>query len=402
MKKILIIQLDYCFENANTIIIERIFHQLKQDYDVDIATYDAKGANHQFVSDLNCIKTVKYYSLNTAMNTANLGIGDVLRICFSKIKGKLTQSKIDYKNVYYFKKQLSQNIRISDYDLIISFSNPFSSHYAASLISKEYGIPWIAYYFDPFFSNATLGEKGIKKRKCLEERITEQAKCLCMTYPTNADYIEKNFQNSDSICKVEMPGIRKEMHISDINHCGKIAQCYFVGNLYSDIRNPDLVISLFSKMNSVADLFFVGGFYGEMPILTENKYSNIHYLGKKSHEEIIEIYKKADVLVNIGNQITNQMPSKIFEYISTGRPIINFYKTSKCPTLKYTKKYPLCLNIFEEELIRNPEITVNRINDFIRKTSGSYLSSEEISELFEENLDTSVAKELKRRIEELL
>ena len=42
MKKILIIQLDYCFENANTIIIERIFHQLKQDYDDKILSIGFK------------------------------------------------------------------------------------------------------------------------------------------------------------------------------------------------------------------------------------------------------------------------------------------------------------------------------------------------------------------------
>lgn len=399
-KRILVIHLDYCFENANTIIVERILHQLNQDYDVDIATYDVKGANHQYGSDLERIKTVKYYSLNRAMNTANLEIGDVLRICFCNIKEKITKSKFDEKNVYYFKKQLCKKIRISDYNLILSFSNPFSSHYAASLISKEYDIPWIAYYLDPFFTNATFDKNGLKMRKHLEERITGHAKTLYLTYPINEDYIENEFENRDLIRRIEMPGIRNEIHVSDTNQCGEIAQCYFVGNLYSDIRNPDSVISLFSKMGNVAELFFVGGFFGDIPMLTENSYANIHYLGKKSQGEIKEIYKTTDVLVNIGNLIINQIPSKIFEYISTGKPIINIYKTLKCPTLKYTKKYPLCLNIYEEDMISCPEKTVKIIDDFIRKTRGRYLSSQEINEMFWGNLDASVTKDLKSKIEE--
>jgi len=43
------------------------------------------------------------------------------------------------------------------------------------------------------------------------------------------------------------------------------------------------------------------------------------------------------------------MPSKTLEYINTGKPMVNFYKFTNCPTLYYTKRYPLALNLFEEE-----------------------------------------------------
>jgi hypothetical protein len=41
------------------------------------------------------------------------------------------------------------------------------------------------------------------------------------------------------------------------------------------------------------------------------------------------------------------MPSKTLEYINAGKPIVNFHKLPDCPTLHYTRRYPLCLNIFE-------------------------------------------------------
>ena len=74
------------------------------------------------------------------------------------------------------------------------------------------------------------------------------------------------------------------------------------------------------------DLYFVGELYRSFNDDIKNISKNIHFLGKKRKEDIIRIYQEADILVNIGNSIDNQMPSKIFEYISTGKPILNFYK----------------------------------------------------------------------------
>ena len=37
----------------------------------------------------------------------------------------------------------------------------------------------------------------------------------------------------------------------------------------------------------------------------------------------------ADAFVNIDNELIDFMPSKIYEYISFGKPIINFYKKSR-------------------------------------------------------------------------
>ena len=56
----------------------------------------------------------------------------------------------------------------------------------------------------------------------------------------------------------------------------------------------------------------------------------------------------ADILINIGNSVPVHMPSKTLEYINSRKPMVNFHKLPNCPTLHYTRRYPLCLNIFEE------------------------------------------------------
>jgi len=76
-----------------------------------------------------------------------------------------------------------------------------------------------------------------------------------------------------------------------------------------------------------------------------------------SSQIIHDIYNQADILINVGNAIPEFKPSKIFEYISTGKPIVNiYYPGSKDEVLN---KYPLILQI-----ARQKEMTTSLLNDF--------------------------------------
>lgn len=202
--------------------------------------------------------------------------------------------------------------------------------------------------------------------------------------------------------KAEMPGIHTDMYVGGKKKHKFPIQCYFIGNLYADIRNPKWVVELFACLENVADLSFVGGCYGDKNVLNEIKGKNIHYLGKKKQKELMEIYEEADVLINIGNLVTNQMPSKIFEYISLGKPIINIYKNKECPTLEYTKKYPMSIDIYEEDIKSNISEVAQVVKFFFQKCSDLSVSREEINNLFDENRDSSVAGRLIEEIERLI
>ena len=76
----------------------------------------------------------------------------------------------------------------------------------------------------------------------------------------------------------------------------------------------------------------------------------------------------ADVLINIGNSVPVHMPSKTLEYINTGKPFVNFYKMDDCPTLYYTKRYPLCLNMSEKDT--DLDAAAQRFIDFCVSSKG--------------------------------
>ena len=373
-ERILVVCPDFYIESANTLIIDRICRFLAEHYTLNIVSFFQKDSQMLDKKELELID-IPFYSFKSQTNTAKLNVGDFFRLFFLSIKSKSSLSNLDDKNTFFYLRELEKKIDIHDYSLIISFSSPFLAHMIASKLSAKYGLPWLAIYFDPFFSNVTLKKKGLVKRKKAEEAIMHNAAKIMMTYPTSSDYIGK--------------GTRKKN------------KCFFIGNLYKDIRNPEKVIGVFGLLKNYADLYFVGAFYGDQ-IKVSDVPVNVHFCGKRTSREIEKIYNEADFLVNIGNSIINQMPSKIFEYISTGKPIINVYKKRNCPTLKYLKKYDLALNIYEGDIEKDAENVADTIKVFLAEKSGSLVDQSVIRNVYADNTDCNVAARIIEQMQLLL
>ena len=60
---------------------------------------------------------------------------------------------------------------------------------------------------------------------------------------------------------------------------------------------------------------------------------------------------EANVLVSIGNSDVSQTPSKIYEYIASGKPIIHFYQKEEDPVVQILASYPMacCIQQLEED-----------------------------------------------------
>lgn len=401
-KKLLIIDIEYYpLHNANTSIVKRIISLIGEQYDIVLTTQNIAKAPLTEIESKVTIYRTPIHSLNQTINTGENGFVDLIKMMVFKAAFVLKRNSIDEKNAYFFVKEVCKHIDVNNFDLILSFSNPFESHLCASILSKKYGIPWIAYYLDPFFTNATLPSGNIIARKKAEENFLSNASKVIMTYPTNEDYLQAGVEFKEKIIKAEMPGITFDNVIISENLSRKVCKCYFIGNLYKDLRNPESVVNVFSMLAEFnIDLFFVGGYYGASIDFEKMCSKNVMFLGKKTLKEINEIYIDADILVNIGNLTDNQMPSKIFEYISTGKPIINIYKMKNCPTLKYLRKYPLSLNIFENDLLNDISKFANIIKEFCYRNKGKVVSTEYIKNNYLANTDIMVSKFLCAQIEE--
>ena len=93
-----------------------------------------------------------------------------------------------------------------------------------------------------------------------------------------------------------------------------------------------------------------------------------------------ELQEKADVLVNTGNTCDNMVPSKIFEYMNTGKPILNICKNRESPVLRYFDKYPLALTLFEDELdMIKQTATMER---FLTQNVGKHVAQMDVLSIF--------------------
>ena len=122
----------------------------------------------------------------------------------------------------------------------------------------------------------------------------------------------------------------------------------FTGWLCSEIRSPRYFLDIARHLDSRFRIVFMGK---ECELLRErfdfDTKAEVVTLPNQPYQVALNAMADADILINIGNSVPVHMPSKTLEYINARKPIINFHKLPDCPTLHYTRRYPLCLNIYE-------------------------------------------------------
>ena len=168
------------------------------------------------------------------------------------------------------------------------------------------------------------------------------------------------FQNYLEKCTPvdELPGLYLDSLQSKTEGIGR---CLFAGSLYKGIRNPDKVIEIFSKIPHLK-LKVAGNLNDCVDILS---HKHIEYLGLLGELQIIDQLQRADFLINIDNQdLGQQPPGKIIEYMQLQKPIINFYLRSSLSG-STLKKYSLTSKSYLEiNLADDIDANIKKINNF--------------------------------------
>ena len=388
MKKLLILAYEYFpMENANTRIIRIVCERLSEWYDIDLVTVKQPGGSPDEEKGKIRVLRVPAYSFHPEKCTGPLTPFILGKMAAEKILGKLTHDETRMVERLY-ERGIRRAVSAADYDAIVSFSAPIPAHGCASRLTRETGTPWIAVCLDPYFSHLVFGPEGLEERKKREEGIMNAARVVLMTYPTDRHYIRAGVSFREKIRGLELPGIAlnaQESSPAKASPESSPVRCSYIGGLIRVYRDPRPTIALFSEAGKGIEMNFIG----PIPDARESDFfpagCPCRYLGPKRGEALAKEYEDADVLVNIGNSVDNFMPSKIFEYISTGKPIININKLPECPTLKYLAAYPLALCISEEEIREDLPGCAARVRKFCLENRGKRVSAGEIGRLYAAN-----------------
>ncbi len=304
-------------------------------------------------------------------------------------------------------KKAKQLCKENNYEWLVTVSFPFSSHLVGLKLNAQYSeMKWLVDSGDPFCFNPvqTNNHKLYSSlNKSIERKVFKNADCLTVTtdgtlelYVSIFPEIEKKIVVIPPLVNINKPS----QNISKIFPENKKIRISFLGILYPNIREPDgLLEMLYGVIDARPELqeLLELHFWGDCKTCMENfqnypKLTNlITFHGYVSKDTAVSVMYQSDILVNIGNNTSYQLPSKIVEYVVTGKSIINICSIPDDSTRGYLKDYPLILNYdyFEECIEKDWQAILN----FIQQGSSRCVPDKIIQNYIAQHCTQTIAKQ---------
>lgn len=164
------------------------------------------------------------------------------------------------------------------------------------------------------------------------------------------------------------------------------------GVLHKEFRDPTPLLQLINQLNREKAFQCECSFYTKRADLyqycggiTEKELTCFHNNGYVSQEELNQHYAESDFLLSVGNHSTSEIheiPSKIFPYISTGKPIIHLTGGKYDACIPYLSRYSNALLIDPGDKF---EDNYQKLKAFISRNKGKIMDIEKIMQDFETN-----------------
>ncbi|WP_413794628.1 MULTISPECIES: glycosyltransferase [unclassified Pseudomonas] len=230
--------------------------------------------------------------------------------------------------------------RSSDYDLVVSYSPSFTAHLAVLFFKKicRRDFYWIADYGDPFATSITMPNNNTQLFRRLnvfaESAVLKNASKVCFTSNnTYEDYCSAFGAMSNAYVIPHMADIADVYENTKHVINPAFIRLVFIGNFHKGIREPFLAAKIIeviaehlSLNNDTRVLFDIYGASNGVDLRSICS-SVVTWHGPLDRSCTAKVIGEADFLVNIENTNCSMIPSKIVEYIATGKPIIDVAKT---------------------------------------------------------------------------
>lgn len=240
--------------------------------------------------------------------------------------------------------------RKSPIDIAIASSGSFYTIHA--LAKSKAACTRIGYMLDPYWKNHTTGGARAKREELYAWKHLNR---MVIPKLLSDDYQDPAFAPwRHKLVEAEFPGITKRISANtEISFAPNKVNLLFAGNFYEKIRSPKYLLDLMDVMPENICLTILGGVYGNFSADISSHINQLCGEGKLRMLSAVPAtqaraaMEKADFLVNIGNLVDNQLPSKLFEYFSTGKPVIHLQQIPDCPCVPYLKRYENALILQE-------------------------------------------------------
>lgn len=357
----------YPYISANTAIGYTLGETIYKQYNYDVVFIGYKQSESQ--NEVNKYHEIPIHFLNEDIERKKR---------HSYIRNKM---KGIFGEEYFVKKEaehLKAIVSREEIDVLISVIAPISSAFISYVAKLD--IPVFLYQLDPFYN---VGDIENEKLKQTFLKLLPSFDKIYTTDLLYKDYLKdgsmEKFKEKMRIMQfpkiVEYASQKKKLEHEKV-------RLLYGGTLYRGIRNPKILLELYYKLSDKCEIVYLGkcDVEEDQKLLEE---SGIICKGFCSQEELKKEIAEADILINIGNLVRNQLGSKLIEYIATGKPILNIYQFKECPTLDVLKKYPYKFNILVTELYENME-KASDMTEFVCNERGKKEDFSKIKELYKE------------------
>jgi hypothetical protein len=283
-------------------------------------------------------------------------------------------------------------------DLIVPACMPFESVLAAvnfKKYSKE-KVKIIPFLFDKFTDNSNLHRikinKIIKRSRhiLLEKEVLLHSDKVLAMHSLRHHFESELSEFNNKITYVEHPLIIKPVITSDRVSNG--IQLSYIGGLYKNYVTPNYLLELFSRVNEdnmILNFFIIGNCNRIVERYCKIKPQKIINHGSVAKEEANKAAANSNILISIAEKDGVQMSSKIFEYISLGKPIVHFYSVDNDVNIKILNHYPYCLCL-KQDSDRLDE-NLKKFVTFCNKYKDTFVEFDTIKEVYSDALPKNTA-----------
>jgi len=289
-----------------------------------------------------------------------------------------------------YKKQIESVCKKFDIDAAISLSAPFYT--AKGLAKANIAAKKIVMLFDPYAKHYIYRNARTEKQ---EKAVFDAAHHVFVPHLIADEYDRNNLSAFEFPCL--LAGSTAE---NADNNTQLLPKCktniVYCGSLYADIRSPEYLYELVKKAdNPDLHITIVGGVYGTFSDEFNTKYGDfikqhVTLAGKVDKNTALRYIRESDIVANIGNTISNMLPSKVLECISTGKRVLNLCQIENCPSLPYFKKYGNSLDLYTKKEIDSD--VLDRFADFVN--TEKHVPQDEILKKFADATPQYVAQQI--------
>ncbi|MGN7851926.1 hypothetical protein [Exiguobacterium sp. 22311] len=431
MAKILFITGDY-YPNfsPNGSVIKNIIEELRNEHTVEVLATknnfnlenEALYNNYKIHRVNNYFNMVHNYFVNKqkeSSNTFKKNLYNVLlqikRVTFFLFK-LLNKNSINNGLINTQIKEIKKIKKNFDFEFIIPIAMPYENIISAVKYKKlnDNSVKILPYQIDHFADSPTLHGNELSKKIKFRYNLNLETYNMNQSdhyyiFPQIEKHIKKHHLDTLKKHKVtitEHPLLTEKINTNSSERSifmENRINLLFSGMLNTKIRNPKYLLDmtlLISNNNSInLNFFHVGNCESIINEYRKKLDDHLFNFGSVPLKQSFEGMVQADILISLGVSKGNQVSGKIFDYFSTGKPIIHLYYFDEDPNLKYLNKYPLALCLKIDYTIINEQS--NKFYEFCINNVGKQLKFEEVEKIFNDATPKFVSKQFNSKIKEL-